>query len=318
MARTRDESEALKSALHAFTDDEDKIFFDARWLLSNFPEPIWRCDFSTTTIVTIDFRIRLPDGKLLTDATHDKLLRTIKHWIIAHTNFDAERGRKRVCQSKRTSYLFADIIQIVDYILLNAEALEIHRFGILALTQEDIKILLKKLAGSSRRSNSVYEWPRRLASFLLERIQDSALDYESIIANHGFLATDLPPAVERKTCLSDEALICCRVWLWVNGHFKNGTERRGDAFQHKYTLQTVGLSKLVYPGLLRSSCAKLQLVEFKLIPIVSVKRKFPAVAVRNQVRERVSNKKLQDYCAALRTLRLVGKLDLRVPKSALD
>lgn len=314
MASAVDEHAALKVALQAFSARLDK-FVLAPWLKSDFADLVWQCDFEKAKPMQIDFRVKLADGHCLTSPKHCDLLHIFKHWIIAHTTVDYETRKRRRCQSSRMYHLFCDVLQIIDLILIKGETLRIHEHGLSALTQSEVRQILRRLASSNKRAKSVYSWELTLSEFLRGKIQGGELQLAPEML---WIVDDIPPVDERMTDLSEEEIGLSRVWLWQNGFYKAGTDKRDDVEHYKYTIRTVALSRLVYANTLRGHAAKFQIVEFKLKPLVKIKREMRAINVRNSDNEGLLEKKLTSLLNAMRSLILPAELGMPVSPLALN
>lgn len=318
LGKMRINSGRLAEILAEFSEIDESKFYRTRWLRSTFQDDVWECNFGKTNNVLLDYRIYLPDGELLTSVKHQKLLRTIKHWIIVHTNFDIKKGALRQCDFPRLYHLFCDVVQLIDYLLLDANSLRFHDHGLESLTQGEIKRTLKGLSTSSTRADSIYRWPAELAKYLRKKISTLDIDVDAFLCNNPSLGTGLPIYSQRKTGLSDEELIKSRIWLFTNGFFKRATERRTEATDYKLALATIPLSKLVYANTLRGRTQKYQLPEFRIGVSTKRKRQHPAAEIRNRDTAVVARRRFEAHCQALASLKQLSELGLQVPEHALE
>lgn len=112
----------------------------APWLKSDFRAPLWRCVFAGTAEYTIDFRVRVNSKQLLTSKAHSNLLETFKCWLIAQTHPDTNNGV--ALGAGASNYRVYQTLHLIDYFLINANRLQIDRYGLEGLSQNDMYGLL--------------------------------------------------------------------------------------------------------------------------------------------------------------------------------
>ena len=184
----------------------------------------------------------------------------------------------------------ATTLKLIDYYLLNWQALGIDQHGLRLFNDNDIRTLLSKLAGSHRLTTSIYQWPQRLTAFLQAQLD---LSEEQAIAQtldrFPFLK-ELPPRVdddERWDLIdhslvelgqwTEDQIVKLRVVLWRHGWY-----RRNGSTDFRWSLNTEKIINYLYAGrtLGHIKCPAPQ--SLSLVPIERRHREYPAAATRHQ------------------------------------
>ncbi|WP_144780509.1 integrase [Marinobacter maritimus] len=153
------ELEFLKEHL----EDPSDFYKRADWLLNPFEEPIWKYNFDFKKgHLEIDWNMRLEDGSYLIDTKNADLLDSLKYWLIASTTPHA--GGRFNCITVQYA-AFNRMLHLIDYLLINEGRLNLSRYGLAALSGDDIKAILTKIASSPSISVSLFDWPNRLIDF---------------------------------------------------------------------------------------------------------------------------------------------------------
>ncbi|MEN5208106.1 hypothetical protein ABE493_08300 [Stenotrophomonas terrae] len=213
----------------------------ADWLLSPLDSELWLVRFRSMS--SVNWRIPLPDGTMLTDRVHARLLSTLRAWLLARFHVDFTGGRRYAKQSARN--IVASNLHCIDYLLLRADKLGILSHGLSALSINDLKAMISGLCSSSHVSESVYEWPARLTNYLrsvAHAVSESDLAKARSIAP--CFDTALPAIAARLTSLNDNEIVRARAWMLANGTYD---ERSKGA---RYSLHLPKLGREIYRGTL--------------------------------------------------------------------
>ncbi|WP_256346374.1 MULTISPECIES: site-specific recombinase [unclassified Pseudomonas] len=145
----------------------------APWLLNDFSQNIWHVNFEYKEAKHLNWCVELYDGSVLTEPKNERLLTSFKHFvIIATSNHGYYDAHTNGLKTQVRSYSIA--LKIIDHLLLNAEAYGLLVTGLAGLSDQNLMGMLNQFAQSSSSVESVYEWPERLASFLLKLRSDTS------------------------------------------------------------------------------------------------------------------------------------------------
>ena len=135
----------------------------APWLLSDFYKHRWAIQANQKKPIELDWTVHLGDGSLLTEAKNEKLLRSLQHLLIIGANGVNEEFSTRapVTQNMRLSCT----LRLIDYLLIHSRRLGLIKFGLGALSADDLKGILNHLASTPWAEDSVYAWPERSSAF---------------------------------------------------------------------------------------------------------------------------------------------------------
>lgn len=221
--RSHDEREELTSLLarHAWTGEPR--YRSARWLRSDFSAPLWLIESDTR--FEINWDVQLPDGESLCSSRHSALAETLKSWLIVGTHVDSTGGRLLSSPTELT--ILRRTLYCIDYLLLNASAVELVRNGLAGLSDNDLKTLIATATSTRSVATSIYQWPERLSAFLRRQIRSLTPEMlADAYAKHDDLGCRIPPQAERLTSLNSEEITAARAWLAVNRRYYCWRENR--------------------------------------------------------------------------------------------
>ncbi|MBL8517310.1 MAG: hypothetical protein JNM76_10125 [Betaproteobacteria bacterium] len=298
--------------LQCYLGDRELEYQTAFWLLSPFNSETWKCEFGYTRF-SLDFRVRLDDGLLLTSARHSELLRTLKLWLCVQTHPDALGS---LLIAKTSTYIkITSTLHLIDYFLLNAEQLQLSRFGLRNLTENDLAGLLRALNSDSHIANGVYQWNDRVAQFLRSKVAEVLPDVHArVTAKYEWMNDLSSPAEDRALNLSDEELVRARVWLWMNGFIG-----KGGGSDHFYALRTKELSALLYPNTLFGLRTHKPIpAELRLKSVERFTREFAGAAIRELPGQSLTESAMAVHIRPLKCLGLLAEIGVELPKSFLS
>lgn len=297
--------------LREMCGDRNRQFRQPYWLQGDFQSECWRCDFGKGTRFDIDFRIKLEDGSLLTTPKHAPLLETIKCWLGVQTHFDATGGR--LLSAARAYVRVRSTLHLIDYFLLHSARFQLAKYGLLRITSNELLGLMIDLASSNEVTNSVYRWHDRLAAFLRSELNESTLEYlDTVLADRPELSVIENDLDDRILDLTDSQLIYARALLWTKGFYIRASETG-----YCYSPSTEKLAANIYRDTLQGKSQKPVPTELCFLPIEHCAREYPAVAVRNNTGNQLTEQQLGRYKQILRTMGLLAEIGLPVPLSAL-
>lgn len=287
-------------------------YITASWLACSFSDEYWYLKFGDGISITVDFRVSLENGTLLTSHGNHILLEIFKRWLCIQDHPDTSKGRLLSAKASRDRVVRT--LHLIDYFLLNAESFKLSTFGLTAITENDLTRLLMDLGSSSSVTTSIYQWPNRLAAFLRCKLATlSSLEFDAIVERHPFIAEEIPAPEDRMLGLSDQEIVLSRAWLWANKFYKGTTP-----VDYRYSPSTERLAKQIYANSLRGQTAKPVPDELLLDPLERYTREFPHLAVKDTQDDRLLDKKLQNYKAQLQSVSLLADTGLPVPTAVLS
>jgi hypothetical protein len=292
--------------LEGLVGDREFQYRKAEWRIEEFDSDVWQ----TSLGLTIDFRVKLDDGRLLTDRKHRPVLDLFKCWLGIQSHADATGGK--MLSSRSIEQRVSMTLHVIDYFLLNARRYKLATYGLRNVTENDVKTLLLALTRSSSVLNGIYRWPDRLEEFVslgIEKLEQQ--EFEQLIVNHEVLLASIPSPEDRMLDLSAEEVVRARAWLWKEGYYNRA---RGVL-----TPNTKRLSKVIFADTLAGAASsKLIPDEFRLDPSLGYFREFSGVPVKNYDDDRMSGPKLIAYVDVIRRLGLLGQVGLSVPTATLS
>ncbi|MEP1216639.1 MAG: integrase [Marinobacter sp.] len=144
----------------------------ADWLLSDFPEPVWVYSFNYKNNKELNWDVELDDGSQLLSAEHADLLEGFKHWLIIATS--AKRGNGSLTNSLKTqASAFNQVIRFVDYFLHNSYDYQLSKTGLAAITSDDLKLILDRIAAHSITNESLFDWSGNLSNYLINLVNST-------------------------------------------------------------------------------------------------------------------------------------------------
>lgn len=301
--------------IHELLGDRETQYRQAFWLKSEFKSDVWECNFGKYK-KKIDFRATLPNSNYLTDSKHETLLDTFKCFLCVQTHPDATGGKKLNSNTARS--VVNNAIKLIDYLLLNAEHYQLHKYSLDSLTESELTAILLKIGSCNETHQSIYRWRERLSQFLKEQIKGLEPDTITgilikfpMLENNGFHANKCV------LDLTNEERVYARVWIHLNGLYHHTIKQHQDAF-HK-TPNTAKLAALIYANTIGGKDSNLpQFPELGIEPVTYTSREHHAVTVRPKDAERrIGKKDFMLYCRVLRHLGLLQNIGLPVPAQAL-
>ena len=148
-------------------DSNDKII-NQRFLKSDFNDNVWKLDFGGKKLAKINFDIKIHDGTEL--IKNKKLLNTIKYWIL-YVNYPTkgiELSPKKIRKN------VVNVVTLID-LLNNYKLLNIKSEGLSLLTTDNIKFLIEEVSFSNKKSESVYDYSKKLGEYFKKNIKQENL-----------------------------------------------------------------------------------------------------------------------------------------------
>jgi len=289
----------------------DRPYRNASWLKSCFSDDVWECTFSAEHSFRISFAVTLPDGKLLTSGTHRATLEVLKCWLCVQTHPHATGGH--ILAPRSAMNRVVNTLHIIDYILLNADALQITRHGLAMLTESDVTRLAFTLSSASTITESIYQWSERLTCFLREKSANLKIsEINQVLNERSSLSFSPEHCSQRNLALSESELTAARVWLWTNGFYKTSIK---DDF--RFGPKTEKLAEIIFANTLRGKTAKPVPSELLVEPIERYEHEFEPAPVTSDSTDCISGQRLSNYLAVIRRMGLLASIGLAVPVGAL-
>lgn len=252
-------------------------YMEAEWLISPFQAPIWKYDFDFSRgPQELNWNVRLSNGSSLISPENSKLLNSLRHWLIAST----VPYRSGLSNSIKVQYAdFNRTLNLIDYLIMNDELFKISRYGLAALSADDLKAIVHLIAGNPRISESLFNWSKRLAAFaknLLDDTDHALLEFE-LAANEALSVVSSDDLEEAKSLgLIPSSLPLLRAALKVNG-FINQNRTYGYAPNsskisrtiYQNTLRVKNVEKPTLPCLCYSATKEIHIREYESVEVTT-------------------------------------------------
>jgi hypothetical protein len=157
--------------LEDYLTDPNDQYKKAEWLLSKFDSSTWEYSFDFVTPNSLSWDVELSDYSLLTDPKHCKLLQSLKCWLIASTLPTSGTGFSNGLTTQYRSFLTT--LLLIDYLLINNDRFQLHRFGLAGLNSDDLRSILESLSRNARTEESLFNWSQRILDFSLDLLSKS-------------------------------------------------------------------------------------------------------------------------------------------------
>lgn len=298
----------LAEFLAPYVRTNEPRYRSARWLKSEYDSPIW--EIESATAFSIDWRIMLDDGQLLTSPHHSSLWETLRSWLVVQTHVDATGREIAAPRTERNALQFATYC--IDYLLLRSSSLGLSRHGLSALTQNDFVSMISTISSNRSALVTVYDWPNQLGQFLRSKI--AALSPEQRVAAiiaAPEIAGPIVDETDRLTDLSEEEIIAARAWLHDQNLYKPGT--------NTYRLQpnVFAIAGSIYASTIGRLSVNFSLPEELCVgPGHRFVTEYQRARVTSARDERITAGALRKYVRTVGNLRLLNSEGLQAP--ALD
>jgi len=305
------------SYLKLLFGDREAEYRKCVWLSNSFEDKLWTFTFGKLNSLTIDFRVKLENGSLLTDASNAELLETFKCWFCIQTHFDVTGSHFYTEATVNES--IRRVATLIDYFLLNSSYFQLSKFGLTNVTENDITNLMQTLASSREIVSSIYGWPEKLTEYLRKEIKKTEFDYLNVvISENPFLKENIPDEEDRMLSLSNEEIVLARAMLWDKGYYRTYFRRTASTETFRFAINTSKLAPMVYPNTLRGYTKKPQPAELLLAPTYKYSQEYARAPVTHSELDIQSEPEWREYRKALRSLGHLSEVGLKVPIFALS
>ncbi|MFJ5295639.1 hypothetical protein ACIQAL_03805 [Pseudomonas sp. NPDC088368] len=254
---------------------------------------------------TIDFNIRLHDGKYLTHRKHRKLLSFIKHTIAIqiHPRYNGSEFKPSYAHSQLAIVLYA-----LDWLILNSERLHILELGMLLMSDNDFKYFLTTVSDLPV-SEGIYKLTSKTENYIKENIASiDEEDFQNVLHTMPELS-ELPPDELRQLHLTDDELIRGRFLFWKRGWYYR---------QHgALTFKTPRLLADLYQNTLQGASQIPRRITDLDMGIESYRTEFESVEVRSGYSEGLSIRNLKSYIGTLRKMTIFEDEDFYIDRKAI-
>lgn len=198
-----------------------------QWLVdgTNFFTDVWSCKFgesSSLKFKTIDFRIVIHDGSMLTETKNSTLLIIIKYLICVQIHPRFNGGQTFGSYHSIRVITFA--LNFIDWILINGEKFNIGQYGLSLLSKNDIKNYFVNHVASPM-SESLYNFNSRLSQWLISKTKQFSDEQIALVMVDKPWATEIPDDTDRVLSLTDELLCRAKAAIFLRGDYykRNGS-----------------------------------------------------------------------------------------------
>jgi hypothetical protein len=288
--------------------DEAPPFTTAEWLLNGFDSLVWQVNFGHKKPLSLDWRVELDNGDLLTAPQHSMLWKSLRHVLII--GVDGPNGEYKNLADVSVYLKFSSATKIIDYLLLNSESYSLREMGLAGINLDDLKSILAQLASSSHAEESIYEWRRRATAYCNEIMAGiSDIEAQSIIEKEPSIAVISQEQIDELDLdVKIEDIPKMRAALKKAGMYNTS---RSIAF----TINSTKLSEKLYRRTLRgrqTAKSRLNILTYYPFP-ARYQREFPAVKVTTGASELLMDSTYYNYRNTLIHSAVLTSLGLPAP-----
>lgn len=310
-ARRLHEASALESLLAAYAKKPPGARYrKATWLLSDYEAEVWTIESDIT--LEVDWRVTMYNGKLLT--TQPALWEALRSWLIVstHVDFTGREIYAPAVERNRLQY----VIHCIDYLLLNAEGLELLKHGLEGVSANDLKCMIGTIASNRSVRVSIYEWPKRLAMFLrtkITQLPDNAV--EQALDLHPDLLAGLPDRYDCLTNLNADEIVLARTWIALSNRYYVSESRLGYRLIPRASLFIAD----IYPQTLGARSISWTVpIELCLGPEHRFQTEYPRASVYSSHDERMDSKTLNKYVESITALAVLRADGINAPRFTIN
>lgn len=254
--------------------DSREKYRQVAWLLCDFDDPVWIYTFGFKEPKFLDWNVTLDDGKSLLNSKHRGLLDSFKYWLTIVTR--PKDGSSSAANSLKTQQIqFSNVIRYIDHFLDNSAHYELSVHGLSALSRDDLKAILEKIAAKRETAESLFDWSGRLSKYLMAELKKTdqseiaeTLNYNPDLYNFSHVENE-----KNYLDIPNESIPAIRALLLNRGLY----ESRDKGL----VPNSVKLSAAIYPNTLRIKGEAKHSFSVLEVPKEggAYKREYPAVPV---------------------------------------
>lgn len=293
------------SFLAPYLEDRRESYRQSTQFNVDYDSSRWRIELPNGDPIGIDFDVMLPDGHSLASAKHTALCETFKSWICIQTHVDVTGGS--LPASLTIGNAVREVLQLIDFFLLNSEEFKICQYGLEAVTKDDLVRAIHLISSDEHIGSSLYEWPRRLSEFLREKIAAPSFSAQKTLDSSPALR-EIPSVTDSWMLdLSIEEVILARAWLQQNGFISTPSDSGAPRLR-------IGLLfEAVYPNLLRRKRTLLRIDEFRLHVDISGDVELARAPIYSDADDGILKRRVKKYAGKLHQLLLLNDAGFNTP-----
>lgn len=297
--------------LDAFRASRSHSYREAPWLKSSARDPVWICQAKGFP-QEISWQVPLSDGSLLTAKKNAGLKDALGCILTVQSHPDA--SARGFLAPNTLSQRLGNAGRIVDWILVNGSSLEIEKHGLHAMTQEDVRHLIRDLASSAWAWDSVYRWRSVLTAYLLNGISESDPAAISVVLEANPEMAKLSEDTPRLLSLSDDEIPKARAFLQLQNLYRFYTI---SSVSFRYTPNNPQLVDILYPHTLFARRLVMPIAqELCFRPSTSRNRELDQAPVRSN--GKLPTEKTHDgYKRVLKSIELLVRTDVAMSSALL-
>ncbi|MGG2102674.1 hypothetical protein [Stenotrophomonas sp. NRRL B-14846] len=265
----------------------------------------WSLELPNGDRIEVDFDVVLSDGHSLASPKHIAVCETFKSWICIQTHVDVTGGSAPASLTIANSV--REVLQLIDFFLLNAEDFKLCEYGLEAVTKEDLVKAIHQISSEEHIGSSLYNWPIVLAAFLREKISAPTFVADETLDSTPSLSTVLLDQDSWTLGLSTEEVIMARAWLQQNGFISSPT------IYGIPRLQVGALFAAVYPNLLRRKRTLQRLDEFRLHTDIGGDVELARAPIYSDTDDGILKRRVSKYTGKLGQLLLLNDAGFNTP-----
>jgi hypothetical protein len=155
--------------LNEFLSEKEDRYINAPFLKCDFYDHIWIIEYTDNTQREIDFNIIISDVELLTSKKNEKLLNSLKYWIIENIY----NGNAHIASKSTMSRRVSSVLTIFDCLILCDSKNQILKSGFESISNSKFKYVLDKLSEDSDKFENIYNNSERFYNYYIEKILKS-------------------------------------------------------------------------------------------------------------------------------------------------
>lgn len=191
------------------------------WLLSDFNADKWKYIFDFATPKLLNWNIKIDGGSSLLDPANHNLLEGLKYFLATSTRSTRRTGIELGSVAAQHT-MFNRAVHIIDYLLLNAEAFQLSRFGLAGVNGDHLKEMLELISRKNNSAESIYEWTKTVSKFCVDLVESSTPEIlEQILDRHAGMRTVTEDQINEHNLHYNKYLIpYVRAALYANSFYE--------------------------------------------------------------------------------------------------
>lgn len=298
--------------LDKFDLDLANEFRKAWWLLNSFDAPVWEISFEYDRPKTLDWRVELTSGVMLTDPSQSKLLESLRTFLIVSVRTGTGGRAGEMASIKTQRRYLSNAIYIVDHLLIKSEHYRLSTLGLRGLSENDLLGILHQFSTSTLISESIYEYSTKLSEFCLDLVNRTpTVQLEKLIVKIPNLADVTSSELElNELAVPAHQIPHIRAALHHHGYYSGNTAAG-------FHVNSKLITKEIYKNTLRGTTTKPRTHILSYYPSEKrYHRELACVPVRRVDKEGITKGNYFAFRSRLNCLKLLPAIGVDAPNAA--